>query len=257
MLVSRAFATEPEDTIMVSGQYDLAIIDTNGNGPDADDCHIMGRTDPSGDLFITTTQETGTKLRVCSGDYWGYVDPSFPTDSSIFGMITKSSINGGIPFPLSFDGTFASQGGGAGGGAAAPGPQTITKLNLTNEEFIGSGFICDSAAKVLLANGLPMAVGLLMDTPGFLHIQGLPFQTADLQSYVFKDVYIPKTDSTVTFALASAPDDILVQILLGGTCSRVPALSELNLILLALALLMGGAWLLGYRRTLSEALPLP
>jgi hypothetical protein len=259
LLAVRTFA-QPTDGIKVSGQDDLAIIDTNGNGPDPMDCHIMGFTDMYGDLVITTTQDShptgGTKLRACSGDYMGYVDPSFPTASSIFGMITESSINGGIPSPLSFDGEFASQGGG-GGGAAAPGPQTIMQLKLTNEEFIGSGFICDSVAKVTLANGMPMAVGLLTDTPGFLHLQGLPFQTADLESYVFKDVYIPKADGLVTFSLESAPNNILVQLLLGGTCSRVPALSDLNLILLALAMLVGGAWLLGYRRTLSEALPLP
>jgi len=72
-----------------------------------------------------------------------------------------------------------------------------------------------------------------------------------------KDVYIPKSDSILNFSLASAPSDILLQILLNGTCSRVPTLSEGNLILLALMLLVGGGWLLGYRRKLSEALPLP
>ena len=263
LLAVRTFA-QPTNGIMASGQDDLAIIDTNGNGPDPMDCHIMGFTDPSGNLLITTTQDShgtgGTPLRACSGNYTGNVDPTFPTDTSISGMITMSTINGGIGLGLSFDGMFASQGGGAGGGAAgfvATGPRTITQLTLSNAEAIGSGFICDSVARVKLANGTPMGVPLLMDTPGFLHLQGLPFQTADLQSYVLRDVYIPKADGALTFSLASAPNDILIQILLGGTCSRVPTLSEGNLILLALVLLVGGAWLLGYRRTLSEALPLP
>ncbi|HVO25474.1 MAG TPA: hypothetical protein VMW56_17780 [Candidatus Margulisiibacteriota bacterium] len=262
LLAVRTFA-QPTDGILVSGQPDLAIIDTNGDGPDPMDCHIRGMTDTSGNLLITTMQDShysgGVQLRACSGNYTGYVDPTFPTDTSIFGMITMSSIIGGIPHALSFDGMFASQGGGGGGGAAvmASAPRIITQLTLTNTEFIGSGFICDSVAKVKLANGMPMGVGLLMDTPGYLHVQGIPFQTADLQSYVMKDVYIPKSDSILNFSLASAPSDILLQILLNGTCSRVPTLSEGNLILLALMLLVGGGWLLGYRRKLSEALPLP
>lgn len=88
-------------------------------------------------------------------------------------------------------------------------------------------------------------------------MQGIPFQTADLQSFVMKDVYIPESDGVLNFSLASAPNDILLQVLLNGTCSRAPTLSDGNLILLALTLLVSGGWLLGYRRTLSEALPLP
>ena len=261
---SATFATMTNN-ILVSGQPALAIIDGDGNGPDMYDCHFMATTDSMGNLNIMTTQDAHTPLRACAGQYSGNVGPGFLSDTSISGMIQSSTnIPGGIGFPnlpLSFDGMFLPQGGGAGGGgAAATGPRTISKFELTNGlgQVVGSGDICDSVARVTLANGLSVAVGLLMDTPGFLHVKNLPFEKADLSGFVFEDVYIPKTNGVVTVSLSSDPSTILIQLLLSGTCGRgAPTLSELNLIVLALALLAGGAWMLGRRESFSEALPLP
>jgi len=266
LLAVRAVASTM-DGIMVSGQNDLLVIDTNGDHmPDYMDCHAMASTNVSGDLLITTMQMGGTPIRACSGggEYMGHFDdPStFLTDTSISGKIDMSNIVGGIGMGVGFDGTFAPQGGGAGGGggAAATEPRTVTRVELTSDDtVIGSGLICDSIARVTLANGMPIAVGLLMDVPGFLHVQGVPFQTlGSPPTFVFLDVFIPKKDGVVTFSLASAPNDILVQILLAGTCGRgAPTLSQMNLIVLALALLAAGAWVLGRRPKFSEALPLP
>jgi hypothetical protein len=265
LLSASATFASTTNNILVSGQPALAIIDGNGNGPDSEDCHFMATTDAMGNFNIMTTQDTHTPLRACAGQYSGDVDPSFPTDTSVFGTIQSSAnIPGGIGFPhlpLSFDGMFLPQGGGAGGGgAAANGTRTISRVELTNGlgQVLGSGDICDSMARVTLANGLTMAVGLLMDTPGFLHIKNLPFEKADLSGFVFEDVYIPKTNGVVTVSLSSDPSTILIQLLLSGTCGRgAPTLSEWNLILLALALLAGGTWMLGRRQSFSEALPLP
>jgi hypothetical protein len=262
LLASRTLAV-PANNVLVSGQTKMAIIDGNDNGPDDDDCSFTGVSDAMGNVTVSTTQDENVPLRVCSGQYWGSIDPTFPTDSSILGKFTSSSITGGIGYPnvpFSFDGTFLPNGGGAGGGAAADGARTVTKVELTNGmgQVVGSGSICDSVARVTLDNGMTMAVGLLMDTPGFLRVQNLPFEKDDLSGFVFKDVYIPKTDGVVTFSLENAPNTILVQILLAGTCGRgAPTLSEWNLGFLALALLAGGAWMLGRRRSFYQTLPLP
>ena len=263
---SVALAT-PANNILVSSltSPSIAFIDGNGNGPDSDDCKFSATTDSMGNIVVSTMQDVNTPLRVCSGKYMGNVDPGFPTDTSVFGTFTASTILGGIGFPnlpFSFDGMFLPQGAGAGGGgAAATGPRTLASVQLTNGagQVVGSGTICDSIARVTLANGVSVAVSLAMDTPGFLHVKNVPFEKADFSGFVMEDVFIPKTpDGLVTFALSSAPSDILIQILLSGTCGRgVPTLSEWNLIALALILLVGGAWMLGRRQAFSEALPLP
>ena len=193
------------------------------------------------------------------------VDPGFQTDTSISGRFTEmgTTINGGIRNPpFQFDGSFLPQGGGSGGAAGAPaaGPRTVTKVTFTDGEgtFMGSGTLCSSVAQVTLANGFPLAVGLDMNTPGFLRVANIPFQTADLEDVVFKDVFIPKTDGTVTFALENDPTNILIRLVLSGTCGRgAPALSEWKLIALAMGLLGGGVWMLGRRRAFYDVLPLP
>lgn len=254
----------PANPILVSGQSDIAIIDTNGNHiPDANDCRFMGFTDISGNLLVTTMQTGGTLLQACSGHYGGMIDLGFQTDTSISGRFTQAAttINGGIRNPpFNFDGSFLPQGGGGGAAGAPTGPRTVTKVTFTDGEgnFMGSGTLCSSVAQVTLANGVPLAVGLDMNTPGFLRIASIPFQTADLENVVFEDVFIPKTDGKVTFALGDNPTNILIQLLLSGTCGRgAPALGEWKLIALATGLLAGGVWMLGRRRAFYEALPLP
>lgn len=263
LLASRTFA-QPADPILVSGQTDIAIIDTNGNGsPDAEDCRFMGFADTSGNLLVTSMQDShmtgGTKLRVCSGTYSGNVNPMFPTLMNVVGTFTASTILGGIGFPnlpFSFDGAFLPPDGG---------PRVVRAVWLTNGKkvngdnvVVGSGTLCDSSARVRLANGLSMIVGLGMDTPGFVKVPHLPFEKADFSGFVMKDVYVPVSNGAITFSLMSDPTNILVEILLNGTCERpAPALSEWNLMALAVFLLVGGAWVLGRRRAFSEALPLP
>jgi len=261
-LASRTFA-QPSTPVLVSGSTDLAIIDTNGNHiPDASDCHFTGFTDVSGNLLVKTMQTGGTPLQACSGQYGGMVDPGFATDTSISGQFnqTGTTINGGIRNPpFKFDGSFLPQGGGGGGAAdGTTTGRTVTKVTFADgaDTFMGSGTLCENVARVTLANGLPMAVGLDMSIPGFIRVAGIPFQTANLLGVVFEDVFIPQTGGMVTFA-AGDPANVLIRLMLSGSCTRAPALSELKLIALALGLLAGGVWVLGRRRAFYDALPLP
>lgn len=258
---SVTFAAISTSSISVSGQPFLGIVDGNGDGPGPGDCKFTGMADSAGGLHVMTTQDTHTPLQACSGGYTGNVDPGFATDTSVAGMFTMASIVGGIANPpFMFDGSFLPQGGASAGGAAATGPRTVTKVTFTDGlgNIVGAGSICNSVARVTLSNGAPIGVGIDMNTPGFLHVSNIPFEKANLSGVVFKDVFIPKTDGTVTFALDNSPTNILLQILLTSTCpGGAPALSEWKLIFLAVGLLAGGVWMLGRRRAFYEGLPLP
>lgn len=258
-LVSVTAANGGGDGILVSGQPFLAIVDGDMNGPDlTKDCRFIASAGPANALMIMSVQAMApqTPLRACSGQYLGYFDPGFPTDTSIFGMITSSTIIGGIGFPLSFDGTFLPPSDSA--------PRRLSRLELTNAEAVGSGFICNSngaAAQVKLANGVTMVVGLGMETPGYLRVPGVPFQKADLSGKLFLDVFIPKTDGTVTFALQSDPTHPFIDVPLSGELclgrTAAPTLSEWKLIVLALALTVVGSWMIARRPAFYEALPVP
>lgn len=247
----------PTNNILVSGQADMAIIDKDGNGPDAQDCIFRANTDVSGNFMVMPSQGSNLPLlRACTGNYGGNVDPTFPTDTSVSGIFTSSGIVGGANVPYSFDGLFAPQGGGAGsGGAAAPDPRFVTRLELSDGS---SGRVCDGNAQVTLANGLPLLVSIDMDTPGFVRVRNVPFEKADFSGFVLKDVFVPKVGGVVTFSLSNDPTTILIALLLTGSCGRgAPTLSAGGLIVLAMALLAGGTWLLGRRQRFYEALPLP
>jgi hypothetical protein len=252
---SVAFAATNPD-ILVSGQMTMATIDGDGNGPDAMDCHFMATTDAMGNFVVSSMQDAHTPLRACSGPYGGNVDPTFPTDTSVSGIFTSSGIVGGANVPYSFDGIFVPQAGGAAsGGAAANDPRFVSRLELSDGS---SGRVCDGNAQVTLANGLPLLVSIDMDMPGFVRVRNVPFEKADFSGFVLKDVFVPKVGGVVTFSLSNDPTNILIQLLLTGSCGRgAPTLSGGGLILLALALLAGGTWLLGRRQRFYGALPLP
>jgi len=241
---SVAFAV-PANNILVSGQTVMAYIDGNGNGPDSQDCRFTGTTDSMGNFTISPVQDANTPLRACSGMYMGNVDPSFPTDTSVFGKFLTSTVMPGLGFPnlpFAFDGTFLPPDGG---------PRKVSSVVLTNgnEAVVGSG---------TLANGMSMFVGLGTGTPGFVKVPKVPFEKADLSGFVMEDVYIPESNGAINFSLASDPTAILIQILLSGTCARpAPTLTEWNVMMLAVLLLIAGTWTLSRRRKFSEALPLP
>jgi hypothetical protein len=257
---SVTFAAVSMSNILVSGKSTLAIVDGNGDGPGYGDCTFMATTDSAGKFVIDTTQDMHTKLRACSGQYMGKFDPLSPADTSVFGTIQSSNIAGGTTdVPLSFDGMFLPQGGGGGSGGAAgavSAPRRIGLVELTNSERLGSGTLCNSSAQVTLANGLPMLVALGNDTPGYVRVPNVPFEKLDFSGFVFLNVFVPKIDGAVTFALDPGPP--LVEILLSGTCGRAaPTLSGMKLIVLAVGLLIGGVWVIGRRRAFYESLPLP
>ena len=292
-LAVAAKATPPSPTdFLVSGQMDMAIIDTDNNGPDSNDCRIRGTFLPSsmtdGMVDLMVAQMNSPTLRLCSAEFTGAA--SFGSDaSSNFADVTLDTILGshfGARLPITTE--FVDETSNPNGQPPLRMDDPRDMVTLFDESLpdqtspsaaddsgtvLGSGRLCGlngPATVITLDNGLRVLRQLTFFTDQqsqkFLCIPGVPLEKCsnncmDKAGFSLFNAYIPvNSDGTLTLALANAPGTNLVDIDLNNLpkCgTAAPSLSAGKLIGLMLALLVSGTWLLSRRPGFRQSLLIP
>ncbi len=281
LAVSGAMATSAAaqtSSLLVSGQTSLAIIDTDNNGPDANDCQftaslsgIMSGPPITSMMFIAGAQSNMPLLRACqlSFDAAG----TKGTDSSsnfASAYIYNAHGPGGFPKALPLMAELVDE-------TSNPNISDPVKMNdardagevldeAANQAVFGR--MCSigpSAAAQIRGSGTP---NLLVDLPLYpnamspthLKVPGPPlmFELAAGGMQAF-DAYIPLTnDRHLTVANSDAPATLLVDIDLGAlpgcASSAAPTFSGVGMIVVALGLLAAGAFSLSRRERFARAL---
>lgn len=246
--------------LVVSGSTTVAIIDTDGDGPDSGDCSFMvelgdpaSAEDPERPATIMGMQSTtGVELRACDGNFMGTAGDFL---TSVFGVIDMNTHPGGNQ-ALNWDGGFT--GVGPGGLREL---RTLIIRDGTSESnaVLGEGILCQEGgptAVVSIPGAPPMLVPLKV-IPGYLCVPNLPFQELGSSEFVMLDSYIPTTDGQINFALEGGAPQFQITLDALPECSKgTPALSGWGLVGLTLALLVGGTWVLS-RRKGFQSLHLP
>lgn len=265
--------------LVAAGQTVMAVVNTNNNNSltDPEDCKIMAEVDDdavmtqSGQLTVTAEQipDENTSLQYCNEEYTGpaFLSSGFAemnlsiggdgTAQSIITLLQGLSGPSGTPTHL--------LGSGQGGG-----PLTLTAATLRDifNNDRGEGFLCNAggpAIQVRLDNGVQMIFNLQpfpsSGDPTHICVPAVPVEIGFGQ-FALNDICFPvDANGNTPIALEEEPNAPFMQIIFSNlpACSlgrqAAPTTSELGLILLALALLGGGTWLLSRRRAFTASLP--
>jgi hypothetical protein len=265
--------------LVAAGQTVMAVVNTNDNNSlnDPEDCKIMAEVDEdavmtqSGTLTVTSVQNATeeTSLQYCEETFSGpaFLSPGMgemnlsrnpgDTQQSIITLLTGLSSPSSTPSALA--------GNAAGDGPFRLGAATLRSIFGTDR---GEGVLCNAggpAIQVRLDNGVKMIFNLQpfpdASNPTHMCARGVPLEVG-FGEFDTHDVCIPvDANGNTPIALENAPDEPFMVILFSQlpACSlgreAAPTASELGLILLALALLGGGVWLLGRRQAFADSLP--
>lgn len=261
-------------SLLVAGGTTLVVIDGNGDGPGPGDCVIAAIVDPGtiafggfGTFTIMPTQDTTVPLRACAGTSAGSY--SIGSDSSS-DYITADISSTNIPasgsmlpnlwnLPLGLD--IYQEFNGAPDATLPIAPNTV--------EVEDSGFLSLRATlQICSAGGRPAMVGSFLGFPIFPALELYPdaenpthlvfpnrsFERSDMPgTFVTVNAYVPIADKHFTVSTAGDPTELLIDIDFAalqpcGSLVGAPALSQLGIVALLAAALLGTAWRFRRRR---------
>lgn len=283
--VALAGSAAAQTSLLVSGQTNLAIIDTGSPaGPDNGDCRftatlssIMSGPPITSTMLISTAQSNSPLLRVCNGLSFDATGMKVADSSSNYVSANITNAHGpmGFNFPnaLPLYAELVDE---------TPDPNINTPVRM-NDGLDGGEVIDSAAAAAVFGRMCTVSAGaggpaalirgsatptLLVDlplypntsNPTYVKLPGPPamFELAAGGFQAF-DAYVPVTaDKHITVASTDAPGTLLVDIALDalpGCSSAAPTMSGFAIVAVALAMLTAGAVSLsrrdGFRRALS------
>lgn len=257
--------------LLVSGEDMLVIIDTDGNGPDSNDCQFTAFLDsiqmnpPSAMGRIVGMQENMPLLRACQLIFEASGGKGTgPGSNFVFANITGAMGPPGFKMPgsLPFFAELVDE-------TSMPDINAPVMLDSAADfANVGGarGLLCadngSPAAQVRLPGGPTLLVdlGLFPDAmkPMFLKVPGLPLQLASGGFQMFNG-FVPVTrNGHITVASSAAPSMLLVDINLFDLppCPAgqgAPTLGETGLILLSMVLLALGTFALSRRDRFAQS----
>jgi len=289
VLLTGPAAAQPMD-YTVNGDTTLLVFDANRNGviPDAGDCVVTGTGSGGSDFALSMAQDVvigAVPLQICQpcngNDSLGtalvngaqYMGNGFVSATDAGAAIESTCLDNilGTPF-VSIN---------VRGSSPSPSPSPVTRsvggiepllvpvtgaifnLEGPEPENLGSGFLCSAGGPAAVAiegrGGLRLLVGLKQVSSGGQAYQcaPVPIPRADTGVIETIDACVPvdsQNESLLAlggFGLVGVDFDLL------AACAgqRVPTASEAGLVMLALALIGGGAALLGRRESFRRAMP--
>jgi hypothetical protein len=257
---------QPAD-LLVSGQNSLVIIDGNGDGPGPGDCFFTATVDALNEVMIFGHQDAVTQFLACGEDFPGNGSTGQDTSSVFADLAISQTHSAQNPFVVEAVDEFGSGPRHDLPVVLSDAMDTVTLRDLISGLVMGEGTLCSAngpAALVTIPGGPPMLVQLFLfpnaANPMFLGIPNL-FLSLEQGGKAFANAYVPMTDTMVELTRTDDSTPI-VEVRLGALAACVrrgaaPAASEWVLMLMALALLLGGAWVIGRRQAFRESLPLP
>jgi len=266
--------------LLVSGQTALATIDTDGDGPDSQDCLFTGilssivNSDPmTATLDITGVQSNSPALRACLLSFTAFTSKA-TDESSNYASAYVYDANGpsGFNYPGSLPFVAELVDETANPDIADPvglnDPRDYAEFQDEGEDQTALGVLCSAngspAAQVRGGGGPNLLVDLNLypnaSSPTHLEVPGPPLQF-ELASGGFQSfkAYVPVTsDGHLTVSNTTAPNALLVDIDLGALpqCAGghgAPTATEGGLIALALSLLAMGTWALSRRDSFARS----
>jgi hypothetical protein len=279
-LIAGAFEVVSADTPLVGPGNNpvIAVVNTNDNNSltDPEDCKIMAVGDDdavmnhSGVITVTAVQSptNETSRQYCNEDYTG---PAFLSPGggqmnlSIGGDGTLQSIINLFFGSSSTPSSTLAVGGANGNGA--PVVLNAAELNDLFGGFRGEGFLCEEGGpglQMTLDNGVTLLFKLRgfpnSSNPTHMCVPQVPLE-AGIDDFEMDDICFPVDSNGNLSLFVQGSDTPFLTAPLSGlpSCTlgrrAAPTASEMGLILLALALLGGGTWLLSRRERFAASLP--